>query len=287
MQDKTVLITGGNAGIGKATAAELARLGAEVILACRSRERGEAAAEEIKKQTGNERLRVIRCDLASFDSIRRAAGEFATAHDQLDVLINNAGVFTTELKRTEEGFELQFGVNHLGHFLLTKLLLDRLKSALRPRVVNVSSASHYGADIDFNNLRGQKGSSAYSGRKAYGQSKLANILFTREMARRHPQVDINALHPGTVRTRFGNKDTKWYVSLVWTLIKPFMISTDKGAETSVYLASSPEIEGLSGQYFDDKQRRRSPSQRAQDDELARKLWMLSEQFVGEYGGPES
>lgn len=284
MQDKIVLITGGNDGIGKATAEELARLGATLILACRSRERGEAAAAEIKKETGNERVSVIRCDLAGFDSIRRAAGEFATAHDHLDVLINNAGVFTSELQRTEEGFELQFGVNHLGHFLLTKLLLDRLKSALRPRVVNVSSNSHYGGDIDFHNLRGEKGDPAYSGRRAYAQSKLTNILFTREMARRHPQIDTNALHPGTVKTRLGNKASNWYVSLVWSLIKPFMISRERGAETSVYLASSPEIEGVSGQYFDEKQRRRTPSEKAQDDELARKLWIASEQFVGEFGG---
>lgn len=283
MQDKTVLITGGNAGIGKSTAMQLSEMGAEVILACRSRARGEAAVQDIMRRTGNNKVSVIHCNLANFDSIRQAAGVYTTKYDRLDVLINNAGVFTTDLKRTEQGFELQFGVNHLGHFLLTKLLLPSLKSSLRPRVVNVSSNSHYRGDIDFNNLRGQKGAASYSGMQAYSQSKLANVLFTREMARRHPQIDCNALHPGTVRTRFANKDSKWYVSLGWTLLKPFMIPKKKGAETSVYLASSPAIEGVSGQYFDDKQRRRNPSEKAQNDDLARKLWNVSEQFVGEYG----
>ena len=287
MQDKIILITGGNAGIGKQTALQLSEKGAEVILACRSRARGEAAAQDIMRKTGNNKASVIHCDLASFNSIRRAAGVFVTKYDRLDVLINNAGVFTTDLKRTEEGFELQFGVNHLGHFLLTKALLDHLKSSLRPRVINVASAAHYRGDIDFNNLRGQKGVASYSGMQAYRQSKLANVLFTREMARRHSQIDCNCLHPGTVRTRFANKDSKWYVSLGWTLLKPFMVSKKKGAETSVYLASSPAIEGVSGEYFDDKQRRRNPSEKARDDELARKLWDVSEQFVGEYGAEKT
>jgi NAD(P)-dependent dehydrogenase (short-subunit alcohol dehydrogenase family) len=283
MQDKIVLITGGNAGIGRATARRLSEMGAEVVLACRSRARGEAAAQDIMRKTGNNKVSVIHCDLASFDSIRRAAGVFAAKYDRLDVLINNAGVFTTDLKRTREGFELQFGVNHLGHFLLTKLLLDHLKFSLQPRIVNVSSADHYRGDIDFNNLRGQKGAASYSGFKAYCQSKLANVLFTRELARRHPQIDCNCLHPGMVRTRFINKDSKWYISLGWTLLKPFMASKENGAETSVYLATSPAIEGVSGEYFDQKQRRRNPSEKARDDKLARKLWTVSEQFAGEFG----
>lgn len=283
MQDKTVLITGGNAGIGKATVRKLANRGAEVVMACRDMEKAEAAAEEIIKHSGNGQVSVIHCDLSSFDSIRKAVGEFTAGHQQLDVLINNAGVVTSDLHRTEEGFELQFGVNHLGHFLLTKLLLNHLKKAAKPRVVTVASHSHYRGEIDFNNLRGQKGNASYHGMEAYGQSKLANVLFARELARRHPWLDSNSLHPGVVRTSLGNKATNWYYSLFWTLYKPFMINNEKGADTSFYLAASPEVEGVSGQYFDDKQRRKHPSRLAQDPELARRLWEVSEQYVAEYG----
>jgi len=280
MQDKTILITGGNDGIGRAAARELARRGAGLILACRSRERGQAAADEIRRQTGNERLRVVRCDLASFDSIREAAGEVAATQKHLDVLINNAGVFTSGLEKTEEGFEKQFGVNHLGHFLLTRLLLDRLQAAPAPRIVNVASLAHLRGDIDFDNLRGEKGADRYSAWGAYAQSKLANILFTRELARRYPGIDSNCLHPGTVSTQFGNKATNWYSSLLWTIIKPFMTSVDKGAATSVYLAAAPQVSGVSGAYFDEKQRQRNPSERARDDALAEKLWEVSEGFCG-------
>lgn len=280
MSHPTTLITGGNDGIGRNTALALARRGAHLLLACRNPERGEAAAANIRQQTGNERIQVIPCDLADFGSIRQAAAAVQGGVDHLDVLINNAGVFTTDLQKTTEGFELQFGVNHLGHFLLTHLLLDLLQSAPAPRIVNVSSAAHYGGDIDFGNLRGERGAAAYSGWPAYQQSKLANVLFTRELARRYPGIHSNCLHPGMVRTRFANKDARWYVNLGWTLLKPFMRSVGQGAQTSVYLATSPEVAGISGAYFDQHQNQRRPSSRARDEGLAKKLWEMSEEAVG-------
>ena len=279
-EQKTALITGGNDGIGRATATELAHRGTQVVLASRNQAKGQKAAEEIRQQTGNEQVAFLPCDLASFESVREAARLFKAQYGPLDVLINNAGAFTSQLELTQDGFERQFGVNHLGHFLLTRLLLDQLRQAPDPRVINVSSVAYLRGQIDFNNLRGEKGPKHYNGLKAYAQSKLANVLFTRELARRHPEINAYAVHPGPVRTRIGNKHSNWYASLFWHLLKVFMVSAEKGARTSVYLATSPEAEGASGQFFDDKQRQRKLSEAAKDEALARRLWEVSEEMVG-------
>ena len=278
-QPKTALITGGNDGIGKATATELARRGMRVIIACRNEEKARQAIRDIQQEGGERQAAFLPCDLASFGSIRETARLYQSQFGPLDVLINNAGIFTSQLEYTKEGFELQFGVNHLGHFLLTHLLMDSMKQAGAPRVVNVSSIAYLRGQIDFGNLRGEKGPGQYEGMKAYAQSKLANVLFTRELARRHPKINAYALHPGPVRTRIGNKHSNWFTSLGWHLLKIFMVSPKKGAKTSVYLATSPEVEGAGGQFFDDKQRQRTLSEAARDEGLGRRLWEASEEVA--------
>lgn len=277
---KTVLITGGNDGIGKATAVELARQGMQVALACRNEEKARQAVEEIQQSAGNEQITFLPCDLASFESIRQAAALFKSQYGRLDILINNAGIFTSRLAFTREGFEMQFGVNHLGHFLLTHLLLGQLRQAPGPRIINVSSVAYLRGQIDFGNLRGEKGPASYKGMKAYSQSKLANVLFTRELARRYPEIGCFALHPGPVRTSIGNKHANWYTSLGWRLLKVFMVSTERGAKTPVFLATSPDVRGASGQFFDDKQSRRNLSTGGQDEALAQRLWEVSMEMVG-------
>lgn len=277
MNEKIILITGGNDGIGKATAIGLAKMGATVIIACRNAQKAEEAVLDIQKESDNAKVEALSLDLASFDSIRRCAAQFQERYNQLDVLVNNAGVFTSTLQLTEEGYELQFGVNHLGHFLLTHLLLPQLQAAPSPRVVNVSSVGHYRGKIDFNNLRGEN--STYIGWNAYTRSKLANVLFTRAFAQRYPHILCNALHPGGVRTNIATKDSGWLVSFVWKTLGFRMVSTEQGAQTSIYLAASPQVAQVSGKYFDEKQHIQTPATLAQDDELAKKLWEYSETAI--------
>ncbi|MGE0820726.1 MAG: SDR family oxidoreductase [Candidatus Binatia bacterium] len=279
MKGKTVLITGGNAGIGKATAMALARQGASIVITARDETKGQKALAEINQQTVGVPAQLLLLDLASFASIQQAAQQFRQLHTRLDVLINNAGLFTSRMEHTCEGFELQFGANHLGPFLLSHLLLPALRAAPSPRVINVSSKIHYGGQIDFDNLRGEKG--RYNGVRAYAQSKLANVLFTREWSRRFETIPANCVHPGGVRTGIGNKHSSWYVALAWSLLTLFMSPPHRGAATSVYLASSPAVEGVSGRYFDEKQRERHPSHLAMDDELARRLWDVSEKLTAQ------
>ncbi len=279
MEDKVVLITGGNDGIGKATACELAERGAKVILACRNEVKAEKAVSYIQHKSQNDQVYYLPCDLSSFESVQQAAAVFKRQFDRLDVLINNAGVFTTDLQFTDEGYELQFGVNHLGHFLLTQLLVDSLREAASPRVVNVSSVAYLHGKIDFDNLRGEKGNSAFKALKAYAQSKLANVLFTREFSRRFSGITANALHPGVVRTSFGAKTSKWTVRLLWLLWQPFMCPPEKGASTSVYLATADRLEGVTGQFFDQNGCCRRPARAAKNDMLAKKLWRYSQEAI--------
>jgi retinol dehydrogenase-12 len=279
---KVVVITGGNAGIGKETAVRLARLGATVVITSRNAERGRAALADVRERSGSEDVSVMDLDLASFASIRRFASDLRDRYDRLDVLLNNAGGVLSERTVTEEGFEATFGVNHLGHFLLTNLLLDRLES--NPggaRVVNVSSVAHKGARLDFDDLQSEQ---HYSALKVYGRSKLANIYFTRELARRvNDGVTANALHPGYVRSEFGRAgDLSWLFALGNRIGSVFAISPEKGARTSIYLASSPEVEGVTGGYFY-KCAPASISAAAQDDAAARRLWDVSEQLVASAG----
>ncbi len=282
MQNKTVLITGGNDGIGKQTAIRLAQQGAHIVIACRNMKKATEAVGHIRSESGNERVEALPLDLASLASVQESAELFRSKYGRLDVLINNAGLFTSNLEFTEEGFELQFGVNHLGHFLLTNLLLPQLQMSDEPRVLNVSSTGHYGGTIDFDNLRGERGAKAYQGLAAYAQSKLANVLFTKELIRRYPQLTSHALHPGVVRTNIGSKGGNWLISLGWTIGKLFMISKEQGAETSVYLASSPEALKANGQYFNEHQQIKTPNKLALDEELAQRLWGISESFVADF-----
>lgn len=282
MQNKNILITGGNTGIGKATAIGLAQQGHRIYIACRNITKGKQAVEDIKSVSNNDKVKLISCDLASFESIRACVKTFQKQEKRLDILVNNAGLIVNDLKHTQEGFELQFGVNHLGHFLLTTLLIDQLHAANKPRIVSVSSKAHYRCkDFDFENLKGEKSAkTGYNSIDAYAMSKLANILFTKELARRYPGITSNCLHPGVVRTQIGNKDMAWYISLFWTLAKPFFISTKQGAETSIYLATAPEMEGNSGGYFD-KKKEMKPSRLGRDEALAEQLWEYSEAMIVE------
>ncbi len=274
-----ILITGGNAGIGKATAIALAKKGGKIIIACRNKAKAKKAVAEIKAASKNEAVYSLTCDLASFDSVRKCAKNYREEFGQLDILINNAGLVTDKLQFTEDGFELQIGVNHLGHFLLTTSLLDLLEKSKGPRVVNVSSKAHYRGKINFNTFKGEVGAERYSGMAAYGQSKLANILFTKELIKRYPKICSHALHPGVVGTEIaGKNDNKALWRVLWKVLSPIMLSPTKGAKTSVHLATSPEALVTNGLYFD-KQKPVSPAAIANDTALAKKLWEVSEELI--------
>src|SRR5215217_1244839 len=247
MGKRVCLITGATSGIGKATAMGLASMGASVVMVARDRSRGEAALAEIKEGSANASVDLMLTDLSSQEDIHRLADEFKDAYPRLDVLVNNAGVIRSKRVTSADGIEMTFAVNHLAYFLLTNLLLDLLKASAPSRIVNVSSAEQRNGTIDFDDLQGEKG---YKTAKAYGQSKLANVLFTYELARRleGTGVTANCLHPGVVGTNLGSGVSGIFGFMVRALT-PLMKSPEKGAETSVYLASSPEVEGLSGRYF--------------------------------------
>lgn len=278
MREKTVLITGGNAGIGRATAQRLARQGHTVIIAGRDGRKLDATAQCIRFRSPRAKVHILLCDLADLASVRTAAQRFRDEFPSLDVLINNAGIFSNFLRLSADGFEMQFATNHLGHFALTHHLLPSLRAARRPRVVNLTSVAHFKGKMDFDNLRGEKGARTYDGLAAYAQSKLANVLFTRELARRHPELSANCLHPGVIRTRIGNKNTRWNYNLMWELYKPFMRSSLHAAGCIQYMAFSPELNDVSGRYFDEYQCCRKPAPAAQDPELAQRLWDLSQEF---------
>jgi NAD(P)-dependent dehydrogenase (short-subunit alcohol dehydrogenase family) len=274
MNGKTVLVTGANQGIGKAAAVGLARLGARVTIVSRSAEKARAAVADIQAVSGAPRVDSIVADLSSQADVRRAAAEYKAGHDRLDVLVNNAGVFVPRRRVTVDGHEETFAVNHLASFLLTRELLELLKASAPARIVNVSSDAHRHAkmqwqDLEFANRR-------YSGWRAYGQSKLANVLFTYEMARRveGTAVTVNALHPGVVATGFG-RTYGGPMAMVYILGGPFMLSPERGAETTVYLASSPAVEGVSGKYFSRCKAVRS-SRESYCEASQRKLWALSD-----------
>ncbi len=283
MQGKTVLITGANSGIGKETAVALARAGATVVFTSRDPEKGEQAAADIRQRSGAD-VTLMPLDLASFPSIRALAADFLQRDHSLHVLINNAGLVLNERTETEEGFETTFGVNHLSHFLLTQLLLDRIKASAPARIVNVASDAHRFArsGLDFDDLQLTNG---YGGWQAYARSKLANIYFTRELARRleGSDVTVNAVHPGVVATGFARDgDTKGLFSWLMTLTRPFYRSPEKGARTSIFVASSAELDGVTGKYFANSKEAR-PTSIAQDDEAARRLWTASEELIAQAG----
>ncbi len=277
LKPRRALVTGANAGIGFHTALGLARQGYEVVMFCRSAERGEEARKQLVLASGNEAVHLIQADLASLADIRRAAGAFLDRFDRLDVLVNNAGLVRAKREETVDGFEMTFAVNHLAYFLLTILLMDRLKACESARIVNVASNAHKRSRLDFDDLHAVRGFEPYS---VYARSKLANILFSRALARRleGTGVTVNCLHPGVVRTDLVREGTH-FLAIAFRLLGRFYLTPEKGAETSIFLASSPEVAGVTGQYFDRKKSvRAAPA--AYNDEDAERLWRISAEMVG-------
>ena len=272
MDGKVCLVTGATRGIGRVAARELARRGATVLIVTRDPGRGRDTAEEIRRDAGRE-VTVLEADLASQASIRRLAGEVRRHTDRLHVLLNNAGAVYTRRQVSPDGRELTFALNHLGYFLLTNLLLDLLRKGAPSRVVSVASESHRRAHIEWDDLDCQRGYRAF---KAYGQSKLANILFTRELARRleGSGVTANCLHPGVVATGFG-RNNRGPFGIVMALVAPLLASPAEGADTAVWLATAPEVATVSGRYFIRRQPI-APAPAAQDMVAARRLWEVSE-----------
>ena len=285
LSGQTVLITGGNSGIGKAAATALARAGAAVVITARDANRGREAVADITRDAGNGSVEVRDLDLARLSTVRSFAEDFLADHPRLDVLILNAGLTAARRQVTEDGFELLFQVNHLGHFLLTRLLQERLVESAPARVVVVASSSHRQAGgLDFDDLQSERN---FVGLRAYARSKLANILFARELSRRldGTGVTVNALHPGTVRTGWGaDGDAGRLLTLGLTLARWWFLSPEQGADTVVYLAASPAVEGKSGGYYV-KRRLQQPAPAARDDQTARRLWEVSEALLDQ--GPGS
>ena len=281
MNGKIVMVTGATAGIGKMTALELARKGAHVVLVARNSQKADDVVAWIKQETGNDNVEALIGDLSSIEQTRGVAEAFKAKYNRLDVLVNNAGVIMFSYSETVDGFETTFGLNHLvGYFYLTHLLLDQLKASAPARIVVVSSDAHYGGKINFDDLNLKDD---YSSFKAYGQSKLMNVMFTYELARRleGTGVTVNALHPGGVATNFGatNNNLNWFFRAVKRLTNPFLISEMDGAQTSIYLASSPEVEGITGQYFA-KSKAKKSSGLSYDVDVQKRLWAVSEGLLG-------
>ena len=274
LKGKTAIITGASSGIGRVTALALAAEGTSLVLPVRNMEKGEAVKQEVIKKTENTAVDLMPIDMASFDSIRRFAEQFKEKHDELHLLINNAGTWETKKRLTEDGIEMNFAVNHLAPFLLTNLLLDTIVASAPARIVNVSSAAHKQATMNVDDLEGKQ---RWSSMRSYSQSKLANIFFTRYLAREldGSGVTVNCLHPGVVSTALFDKMS----GFMRRLFGLFMISPEKGAETTIYLATSPGVEGVSGAYFAKKKQAKT-SRHAKDMAVAEKLWKVSKNYCG-------
>ena len=274
---KICMVTGATAGIGLVTAQTLAQQGATVIVVGRNPEKGAATVARIQQETGNSSVEFMQADLSVQAQIRRLAQEFKNRYPRLDVLVNNAGGFFMKRQLSADGIEMTFALNHLSVFLLTNLLLDTLRASAPARIVNVSSDAHRNARINLEDLQWQQ---KYRGIGAYGQSKLAVVLFTYELARRleGTEVTVNALHPGFVATNIG-KNNGWLVRLFAPLMKLMALSPEEGAQTSIYLASSPEVAGVTGNYFDKKEPVRS-APASYDEAAAQRLWEISVEMTG-------
>lgn len=279
LQGRVALVTGATSGIGKATAMGLARMGAHVVLVARDRAKGEATRAEIVAQTGNGAVDLLLADLSSQASVRQLAADIKAKYDRLHVLVNDAGAVFGERSLTVDQVERTFALNHLAYFLLTNLLLDLLKASAPSRIVNVTSWFPDRARLDFDNLQGER---RYSGIGAYSNSKLGNMLFTYELARRlqGSGVTVNCVHPGVVRTNLDAPTPLTRMLLV--CFRPFMAKPETAADRLIYLASSPQVEGVSGKYFADKREIRSPQQ-TYDETVARRLWEISAQLTGLVG----
>ncbi|XP_077139049.1 retinol dehydrogenase 13 isoform X2 [Ranitomeya variabilis] len=282
IEGKTVIVTGANTGIGKETALELANRGGRIIMACRDMGKCEDAAREIRGKTLNHNVFAKHLDLASTKSIKEFAKDILREEEHLDILINNAAVMRCPHWKTEDGFEMQFGVNHLGHFLLTNLLLDRLKESGPSRIINVSSLAHIAGEIDFDDLNWEK--KKYNTKAAYCQSKLANVLFTNELAKRlqGTGVTANSLHPGVADTELGRHTGMHKSTFSSSVLAPifwFVIKTARqAAQANVYLAIAEDLQGTSGKYFN-ALKEKEPARQAMDEETAKKLWEESAKLV--------
>ena len=277
MQGKICMVTGANSGIGKVTALALAQMGATVVMVCRDRARGEEAQSELTTKSRNSAVDLLQADLSSQQSIRQLVGNFRQHYTHLHVLVNNAGASFSGRRETVDGLEMTFAVNYLAPFLLTNLLLDVLTASAPARIVNVSSAAQATGSIQLDDLQAEQ---HFSSRRAYGQSKLAIVLFTYELARRlqGTGVTANCLDPGFVRTNIGQRGASLPVRVLIKLIWSFGTSPEKGAQTSIYLASSPDVEGVTGKYFAKSIPRRSASS-SYDESLQRQLWEQSAKLV--------
>jgi len=274
MKGKICIVTGANSGIGKATAMGLAKLDATVVMLCRSKERGEEAQKEIIELTGNSNVDLMLCDLSSQKEIRSFVSEFKGKYQDLHVLINNAGIMTGKRNQCVDGYEMNFAVNHLAPFLLTNLLLDVLKKSAPSRIINVGSAAHRMAKIDFDDLQCEHKKPRFM--KLYGSSKLALTLVSYELSRRleGSNVTVNVVHPGLINTNLGRDQSSFSSGFA----RRFFKTPEVGAETSVYLASSPEVEGITGKYYVNKQQK-SSSKQSYNKEYAIKLWEISEEMT--------
>jgi retinol dehydrogenase 14 len=277
MGGTTVLITGGTSGIGNATAVAMAAMGANVVVVGRNQERGGAAVEEIKAQSHNESVELMLADLSVQAEVRRLAEEFLERYDRLDVLVNNAGLVQSKRTETPDGIETTLAINHLAPFLLTNLLLGCLEQSAPSRVITVSSEAQRWGTMDFEDMQSRR---KYRGFPVYGMTKLANIMFTYELAERldGTGVAVNCLHPGSVGTNFG-QNNRGAMALFFRTFKPFMRSPEQGADTLIWLASSPEVDGVSGKYFSDRKEIEAKKV-AYDPAARRRLWEISEDLTG-------
>jgi NAD(P)-dependent dehydrogenase (short-subunit alcohol dehydrogenase family) len=278
LRDKTCVMTGATSGIGLAAAVELAARGARLVLVARNPARADDALAAIRARTPDAQVEVVRGDLAKLAEVRGAADAILARCPQIDVLFNNAGVVKLKRETTPDGFEAMFGVNHLAYFVMTNRLLDRLRATPGARIVSTASEAHrFGGALDFDDLQSER---SFGGFKTYGRSKLCNILWTRELARRlaGSGVTANCFHPGAVATRLGQTDAAW-TKLLSRVLGLFMLSPEQGASTGVFLATAPEVANVSGRYFA-KSREKKPAAYGQDDAAAKRLWDVSEALVG-------
>ncbi len=278
MRGKICIVTGANAGLGKATALGLAKLGATVVMVCRNKERGEAARKEIIAASGNQAVDLLLADLSSQQSIRQVAQDFKAKYQYLHVLVNNAGGVFMSRSVSADGIEYSLAFNHLAPFLLTNLLLDVLKASAPARIVNVTTRLFANSAIHFDDLQFEK--RRYSGFQAYTETKLGNILFTYELARKlqGTGVTVNCVHPGIFRSNFGTQGMPGFMRVMSAFARPFMATAEQAAERVLYVATSPELEGVSGKYFADKREITSPKQ-SYDEAAQERLWQASERLV--------
>ncbi len=276
MAGKTVLITGATSGIGFEASVELARMGARLVMVGRNEAKTAPKAEEVRRRSGSNRVEFLVCDFSSQHQVRRLAETFCVRHASLHILVNNAGTVFAKRTLTEDGIEATFAVNHLSYFLLTHLLLDLLVKSAPARIVNVASTAHYRGTMDFDDLMFERG---YRLMRAYSRSKLANVLFTRELARRIKSsgVTVNALHPGAVATNIWSGAPRRLRPVLW-IAKRLMMTPAEGAKTILYLATSRDMEGTTGLYFE-KNRPKEPSPLAREDAVGKRLWKESERLV--------